>query len=695
MQRKLFYLLYIATFLSFSLSSNAQDSLYNGIYEDKLFFKQCNIGKNDAFRAFELISSRNLDYNEISKIDHDGLRRALYLLSLSVNGSTEKQKDLIFSVLGKHYLLKIPQIRKQVIQHLAKNINTLIDAINVVGYGELSYNDKITLLYAFKNNNREKDPISEHFVQKIIQDLMTNYQIEDNDLYKILTEWKIEDSFLLAQIRQTLYTGNIDSAKNICNLVESEEIKKNALNIIKFEEAKSLNLNNSSNNTGRKYIKEIKNNKKISTKYDLFYKDNQKNNNKKFQKFLDYAAEMIGKDEYIDLFLINHYKDDVLKKYKVLQARTEINLKPEIWLKHQIGLAKEIIRSNINNKNEIAYAIMTERNHNVSKRINYAEQQWLSGYIAFLSKDYIKASYHFNEYASNSIYVTNIAKGYYWLGLSLRKQGQTQEAKIAFKKASLYPFSFYGQNAAEEISIDPKELIKSRLLKLEEMSSVKDENICKEATFIASYLAYHLGTMQYGYIKTFFDNETDDLTMVQGLKILEKDTKPNFYREIAKHASNYNITLKETTFPALEQIKKPLIKAIVKQESAFQKNAVSHKGAHGLMQLVPDTAKEIAAQLGVKYDTYRLLTDEAYNLVFGQHYINKLLTRYNNHKVLVLAAYNAGPSRVNKWLEKNGDIRNKTDNESVVLWTEAIPIAETKDYVIKILGSELVYEAID
>lgn len=94
-----------------------------------------------------------------------------------------------------------------------------------------------------------------------------------------------------------------------------------------------------------------------------------------------------------------------------------------------------------------------------------------------------------------------------------------------------------------------------------------------------------------------------------------------------------------------------LVKAVIRQESAGNPKAVSNKGASGLMQVMPATAKEIASELGVAdYD----LHDPETNKLFGTFYLNKMLRMFDGDTELALAAYNAGPGKVRQWVEQYG-----------------------------------------
>lgn len=127
-----------------------------------------------------------------------------------------------------------------------------------------------------------------------------------------------------------------------------------------------------------------------------------------------------------------------------------------------------------------------------------------------------------------------------------------------------------------------------------------------------------------------------------------------------------------------------LVDSVIKHESAGDSTAVSAKGARGLMQLMPATAEEMAAELGLVYSEERLTEDAEYNKRLGSAYLSKMLDRYDGQYALALAAYNAGPGKVDEWLQRNGDPR-KGDIE-VAAWVQQIPYKETRDYTRRILN---------
>jgi soluble lytic murein transglycosylase len=125
------------------------------------------------------------------------------------------------------------------------------------------------------------------------------------------------------------------------------------------------------------------------------------------------------------------------------------------------------------------------------------------------------------------------------------------------------------------------------------------------------------------------------------------------------------------------------IYAIMRQESAFTPDARSRAGALGLMQLMPQTARQVASttyQRKIKTDD--LLSPQV-NIALGSSYLNQVYRQLQENPVLATAAYNAGPHRVIKWLPDN---RQETD-----IWIETVPFHETREYLKRVLAYTLIY----
>lgn len=120
-----------------------------------------------------------------------------------------------------------------------------------------------------------------------------------------------------------------------------------------------------------------------------------------------------------------------------------------------------------------------------------------------------------------------------------------------------------------------------------------------------------------------------------------------------------------------------LVWAVMRRESAFSVNALSHANARGLMQIIPPTGQRIAQQLGMTLSNSDALFAPALNISFGSWYLQKLVERFG-HLAPAIAAYNAGPKAVLLWLSTHG--QRPLDE-----WIEEIPFRETRLYVKQVL----------
>ena len=128
-----------------------------------------------------------------------------------------------------------------------------------------------------------------------------------------------------------------------------------------------------------------------------------------------------------------------------------------------------------------------------------------------------------------------------------------------------------------------------------------------------------------------------------------------------------------------ENLDPALVAALVCQESTFDERAKSVVGARGLMQIMPYTGKPLARELGVRY-TPKILNEPQTSLTFGTRYFRQMMERFGSRPEAALAAYNAGPHRVDRWLAPNPQIRSDE-------FAESIPFSETRAYVMIILGA--------
>ncbi len=126
--------------------------------------------------------------------------------------------------------------------------------------------------------------------------------------------------------------------------------------------------------------------------------------------------------------------------------------------------------------------------------------------------------------------------------------------------------------------------------------------------------------------------------------------------------------------------------SLIRAESAWIADAVSHANAHGLMQLLPGTAQSVASRQKIPYPGVGALTHQPrLNLMLGTHHIADELARFNNRPWLATAAYNAGPAPVKRWLKQRPGLPND-------LWIETIPYKETREYVSRVMAFSVIHD---
>jgi len=129
------------------------------------------------------------------------------------------------------------------------------------------------------------------------------------------------------------------------------------------------------------------------------------------------------------------------------------------------------------------------------------------------------------------------------------------------------------------------------------------------------------------------------------------------------------------------------IYAIIRQESLYRATAGSSAGALGLMQLLPETARNTARRAGLPVPTRAQLLQPSVNVPLGAAFLASLVTRFNGERALASAAYNAGPNAARRWLPEA-----PLDLDA---WVENIPFNETRAYVQRVAWHTLVFDWLD
>lgn len=363
---------------------------------------------------------------------------------------------------------------------------------------------------------------------------------------------------------------------------------------------------------------------------------------------------------------------------------------PDEWWTERNILIRRLIEGK---QYESAY--MLAEKHGMKQGVSFAEAEFLAGWLAlrFLDRPW-RAFEHFEALYHKTETPISRSRGAYWAARASDALGHPEIARQWYRTAARHQTTFYGQLAAGALAdefkppqqvpppitlpgkqaFDTQEMVQAARLLAE--AGLRDESIA----FLDSLAA----SVRTG----------EDYRLVSEMAVeLGYD---HVAVKIAKKGLNKGVLLMDQLYPTLltqmrgVSMEWALVHALIRQESAFDPKAVSSAGARGLMQLMPATAREVARKLKVPYSPSRLTSDPAYNIKLGTYYMGEdMLDRYDNSYALALAAYNGGPGRVSGWLKEFGDPRK--GEIDIIDWIELIPVAETRNYVQRVLEGVYVY----
>ncbi|CAN5139713.1 lytic transglycosylase domain-containing protein [soil metagenome] len=340
------------------------------------------------------------------------------------------------------------------------------------------------------------------------------------------------------------------------------------------------------------------------------------------------------------------------------------------------------------------------RDRPIGERDDYTSLTWLAGSTAFYNLNRpADAIGMFQRYATAARSPQTISKGYYWAGRAALATQDKPKADAFFAQAAAYPDQFYGQLALERLGRPipaPATRAQPAEITAAERTAFANRSVVRAARA--------LGTMglwedQSKFIRAIAASADSDKDHLLSSELASALARPDLgvmvgRRAVSDGLSGYgSASFPRVAVPAGHQANWTMIHAIARQESQFDRAAVSHAGARGLMQLMPGTARETAGRIGLSYNATALTSDTGYNIQLGSTYFQQMLSYYGGSYPLAVAAYNAGPGNVNRWITANGDPR--LPGSDIVRWIESIPIYETRNYVQRVLENAVVYDVMD
>jgi soluble lytic murein transglycosylase len=326
------------------------------------------------------------------------------------------------------------------------------------------------------------------------------------------------------------------------------------------------------------------------------------------------------------------------------------------------------------------------------------DAEFLAGFIALRKlDDPVAALRHFQKLATASKSAITQARAWYWQGRAEAAAGK--DPRPDYEKAAAWPTTFYGQLAALALGDDAAALARR-------IDAVHDPSWTRDAVFAFTghevvRAAAWLVAWGDPYRARVFLLRMDDLapdpadralTAALALRIGLPDTAVFIARRMGRDGLMLPDEGWPTPFdPPAGELDPAVALGIMRQESSFDVGAVSPSGARGLMQLMPFTADAVAKQLGVGTSLVALTSDPEHNMQLGAAYLRQMLDQFGGSLPLAVAAYNAGPHRVEQWLAQNGDPR--VGPVDMIDWIEEIPVGETRNYVQRVLENVTIYRA--
>ncbi len=507
-----------------------------------------------------------------------------------------------------------------------------------------------------------------------------------------------------------LKLGDIEQAKKIAtiswldqkfNKKNFELMVKNFGNVISINNHKRLK-----NLLWRKDLDSVYQLKGIMSADDFFIAEqrvqlqrfsNSKNNIESINKFnikdpgvlFDYANYLHSKKEYKKVadIIINLSKNPI--KLGLSYKWTELRI---YHARRELRLGNKIKAYKISSNHLIKNDFFVNNDFKESQK-GYIELEWLSGFIALNFQNKPKVAIkHFSNIHKLIRNKNFLSKVLYWHARALEKIKRLSDAKEYYQKASIYLSTFYGQLSAERINKKPIDLsnFEKRRYDCEKLDLLENSiiNIGKKLLDAERLV---LGVR-------FFKHATETLSEESRKCLLVYLDKIDNISGIISIANKFKIKSElifKYAYPVIGNLDTyqidnlQLVYSIIRQESGFYSSAISRTGALGLMQVMPATAKQVANDLGIKYNKNKLSSDEIYNIKIGSHYFNQLLKKFKGSIVLSIAAYNAGPGTINRWLKNYGDPRKFGIDP--LIWIEMIPYYETRNYVKRVLSNDLIY----
>ena len=336
---------------------------------------------------------------------------------------------------------------------------------------------------------------------------------------------------------------------------------------------------------------------------------------------------------------------------------------------------------------------------------------WRIGWRQYLSGEYSKAISVFKDMQDIQDTGQEHARASYWMARAMDHLTQRSQAQALYQElAHQVPFTYYGQLAYSRLLPSTTSATSAifepspPFSQAQDTSGLLKNSHYKKAVELVGLNLFQEAAQELKVLTPIFGSDPGALpqflTMAQqahayhvgirlaiqhyGRELKQGHIPPSSKIWTWAYPNGYLPTIQSYASSALDPY---LVAGLIREESLYNPFAVSYVGALGLMQLMPTTADVVARQLGLATPDREELFDAEANIQLGTTYVNELLGKFKGNLIHAVAAYNAGPVAVNRWIAKNG---SKSADEFV----ESISYRETRRYVKRVLGSYRVYHTL-
>ncbi len=337
---------------------------------------------------------------------------------------------------------------------------------------------------------------------------------------------------------------------------------------------------------------------------------------------------------------------------------------PSFWAERE-RLARQLLQDG---DAADAYALVAEPGPITRRQTLDAE--FLAGFIALrLLHRPAAAARHFQALAGASPAAITQGRAWYWLGRAAAAAGQ--DPRPAYTRAAAWATSFYGQLAAVALGEDAAGLA-ARVNALRDPQGTRAQAFGLTQREVVRAAALLVAWSEPRRAEAFL-LRMDELAPDLPDRALTAQLalwlgQPQTAVAIARRMGRDGAMLPQAGWPMpvdppREAVDPAIVLGLIRQESSFDAATVSPAGARGLMQLMPGTAATLARRIGTAVSPVALIVEPQQNMRLGTAYLAELLARYGDVLPLALAAYNAGPRRVDQWLADNGDPRGVANGD--------------------------------